>query len=98
CVTTTPEVKAVQPLCAKDDLPSSVGPPKPASAWTKLDQVVEIVSAHVPGEIFDCVSVESSIGAELKKAEAFMRLAVPDPARVTMVIGEIDARLGKPVA
>src|SRR5882724_6255987 len=97
CVAPAPKVKAVQPFGAKDDFPPSIRSPKPASAGPKFDEIVEVVSANVPGEVLDGVCIESGVGAKLEKAEAFVRLAITNPTSITMVVREISAHIGKPV-
>ncbi len=82
-VAATTQIESIQPFPAQDHFPAAKRQPEDARAGTDFDQIVEVVSFHVPGEILDRISIEGDIGTKLKQAKTFVRLAVANPARIT---------------
>src|SRR5437879_11649153 len=93
-----PEIEPLQPLSAEDDFPSAMRHPEPARARPNLEEVIEIIPANIPRNIFHGVGIDGRARRELEQAKTLVRLAITDPTGEAVVIGKIPADGGKTIA
>src|SRR5262245_36996051 len=74
------EVIAEDVFAAQDDLGGPARLPEPANPGAVGDKVVEIIPPHIPAEVFDEVGIEGEGGPDLEDAQAFVGLAITQPA------------------